>query len=216
MRILILGATGRTGKLLLQQALAGGYQVNTLLRDKNKVASHPDLIIFEGSPADKLLLAKAMEGCQAILSALNISRNSDFPWSALRTPPNLLSETAAHIIDLAPKHDITRAIVLSAWGAGNSRKEIPWWFRWLIDHSNIGIAYRDHEAQEELFEASALHFTVIRPVALTNSFKQKNVLVSVNGNPKPRLTISRGNAATFMISVLQENTFLREFPVISA
>ncbi|MEI9911535.1 MAG: NAD(P)H-binding protein [Bacteroidota bacterium] len=92
MRILILGATGRTGKLVAEQALQRGHTVHALVRDKNKVKlNHADLTLFEGQPADRAALANAMKGCEAILSALNISRTSDFPWAKLRSPKDFLS-----------------------------------------------------------------------------------------------------------------------------
>nr|WP_294949987.1 NAD(P)H-binding protein [uncultured Mucilaginibacter sp.] len=216
MKILLLGATGRTGKLLLQQALANGYEVNVLLRDKSKLdITHPNLQIFEGLPTDKAALDKAMQGCEAIVSALNISRTSDFPWANLRTPANFLSETAKCVIELAAKHNISRAIVTSAWGTGNTRNDIPWWFKLVIDYSNVGVAYRDHERQEGIFAASVLNYTILRPVGLTNSSKDKMVIASLNNEPKPRLTISRGNVACFMIKVLQQGLFIRQMPVIS-
>ncbi|MBD1362868.1 NAD(P)H-binding protein [Mucilaginibacter sp. ZT4R22] len=216
MRILILGATGRTGKILLQEAIAQGYEVNVLLRDKSKLnISHPTLRVFEGLPTDKPLLAAAMAGCEAILSALNISRTSDFPWAKLRTPANFLSETAECIIELAPLHNINRVILTSAWGTRDTREDIPWWFKWIIDNSNVGMAYRDHERQEELFSASTLNYTILRPAGLINSTKSKTVIVSLNNQPKPHLTISRSNVAKFMVHVLQDDLLLRQMPVIS-
>ena len=217
MRILILGATGRTGKLLLREALDNGYEVNVLLRDKSKLnIAHPTLRIFEGLPTDKPLLAKAMAGCEAILSTLNISRTSDFPWAKLRTPANFLSETAKCIIELAPLHNISRVIILSALGTGDTAKDIPWWFKWVIDNSNVGMAYRDHERQEELFAASALNYTIVRPAGLTNSAKSKRVIVSLNNQPRPRLTISRSDVAKFMLNVLRDDLLLRRMPAISS
>jgi uncharacterized protein YbjT (DUF2867 family) len=216
MKILLLGATGRTGKLLLQQALANGYEVNVLLRDESKLnITHPNLQIFEGLPTDKAALDKAMQGCEAILSALNISRTSDFPWAKLRTPANFLSETAKCVIELAAKHNISRVIVTSAWGTSDTRNDIPWWFKWVIDNSNVGVAYRDHERQEDFFAASVLNYTILRPVGLTNSAKSKKVIASLNNKPKPRLTISRSDVAGFMIKVLQQGLFIRQMPVIS-
>ena len=79
MRIFLLGATGRTGKLVMQQALQRDHIVHALVRDKSKVKlSHANLILFEGQPADKAALENAMKGCEAILSALNISRDQRF------------------------------------------------------------------------------------------------------------------------------------------
>jgi uncharacterized protein YbjT (DUF2867 family) len=214
MRVLILGATGRTGKLLLQEALSRGYTVNALVRDKSKVPAHSALTLFEGLPTDKAALNGAMAGCKAILSALNISRNSDFPWAKLRTPANFLSETAKIIIGLAPQHGISRVILTSAWGTNDTLKDIPWWFKWVIDNSNVGVAYRDHERQEDLFAASTLNYTIVRPVGLTNSSKIKTVVVSIDNNPKPGLTISRRDVAKFMVDALQGNLFLCQMPVI--
>ncbi|RWY53687.1 NAD(P)-dependent oxidoreductase [Mucilaginibacter gilvus] len=215
MKILILGATGRTGKLLLQEALQQGYEVNVLVRNRSRVPLHPALTVFEGSPADTNILNNAMKGCEAILSALNISRNSDFPWAALRTPPDFLSKIVALIIELAPQNNIARIIVISAWGTSDTRNDIPWWFKWVIEHSNVGVAYRDHERQEGLFAASALNYTIVRPAGLVNSIQSKPVIISLNNMPKPRLTISRGEVVKFMVQVLQDDLFLRQMPVVS-
>jgi len=215
MRILILGATGRTGKLLLQEALYNGYAVNVLLRDKNRLKiSHPLLNVFEGLPTDKYVLTQAMQGYEAVLSALNISRKSDFPRAKLRTPPALLSDTAELIIELAPQNNIRKVIVTSAWGVGDSWQYLPWWFRWLISHSNIGAGYTDHNRQEELLAASNLNYTAVRPVGLINSAKSKPVCVSFNNIPKPRFIISRKDVAKFMIYVLKNDSLGRKMPVI--
>ena len=188
-----------------------------MLRDKSKLkVSHPTLQIFEGLPTDKAQLDKAMQGCEAILSALNISRTSDFPWAKLRTAANFLSETAKCLAELAPKHRISRIIVTSAWGTKETYKYIPWWFKWVINHSNVGVAYRDHERQEDIFAASALNYTIVRPVGLINSSKSKKVITSLNNQPKPNLTISRGDVARFMIDVLTEGVFVKQIPTIFA
>ncbi|MEO6684433.1 MAG: NAD(P)H-binding protein [Dyadobacter sp.] len=214
-RILILGATGRTGRLLLRQALDRGYQVNVLVRIKNSFSPrHPNLKIFEGTPTNKTALTKAMENCEAVISTLNISRNSDFPWSKLRTPSNFLSETVSNIISLSSNLGISRVIVLSAWGVGDTANHIPRWFKWFIDHSNIGVAYRDHARQEELLALSALLYTVIRPVGLINSDKEKNTQVSLNNVPEPALTISRRNVANFIIETLEQDLYVFKMPVI--
>lgn len=215
-RILILGATGRTGKMLLKLALEKGYEVNVLVRDLNHFkVKHERLTIIEGNPLDQEILNEAMRDCRAIISTLNISRKSDFPWSELRTPENFLSETISRVIALSPLHGISRVIVLSAWGVGDSRKHIPGWFRWLIDHSNIGVAYRDHEAQEQLLAASGLEYTAVRPAALVNATRPTDVLVTFDNSPRPGLTISRFNVARFVLDILAENTHLRKTPVIS-
>ena len=214
MKVLLLGATGRTGKLILQQLLQRGFTVNVLVRDKSKVKTiTQSLTIFEGSTLDADTLGTAMAGCEAIISALNISRKYDFPWSALRTPVNFLSATMKNIIPLAAKHQIKRIIIISAWGVSETRKDIPTWFRWIIDNSNISPAYKDHELQEQILAATDLYWTWIRPVGLTN-FGLKPVKVSFNNTPKPSLFISRKSVAAFTVEALEQTGFIQLAPTI--
>lgn len=216
MKILILGGTGRTGAFLVDEALKQGYTINILLRDKSKWQHNSTAItLFEGTPTDKAALQQAMQGCEAILSTLNISRTSDFPWAPLRTATDFLSASMKNIIELAGELQINRLIITTAWGVNKTKKDVPGWFRWVIDHSNVAYPYRDHELQETLLQQSALNFTVVRPVGLTNSLNNKLVQATINNQPKPHLTVSRQNVARFMMKVLQQDLYLRQFVTVS-
>jgi putative NADH-flavin reductase len=216
MRILLLGATGRTGKFLLRQALEHGHIVHALVRDKQKIPFQKyNLTVFEGTPSDKAALDKAMKGCEAVLSALNISRKYEFPWAGLRTPTDFLSVTMKNIIELSEMNHIRRIVFISAWGVSETKKDLPGWFRWLVDHSSLRYQYHDHERQEKLIQNSTLDWTAVRPVFLTNSRIQKEIIVSENNEPKPHLYISRRNLAAFMLQVLEKNLYLCEAPVVS-
>ncbi|QCX01667.1 SDR family oxidoreductase [Aggregatimonas sangjinii] len=185
MRILVLGATGRTGKRIVAYALAQGYQVNCLVRDVDRIAAKPNLNRIEGSTTITTDVQHALQGCSAIVSALNISRTSDFPFAPLRTPKEFLSKTMANVISVANKNGIKRIVSCSAWGVADTRKDIPFWFRWMIDFSNIKYAYRDHERQEALLEKSAMEWTIVRPVGLTNGRKDQKIIESIQNFPKP-------------------------------
>lgn len=216
MHILILGATGRTGRILLPEALARGHKVTVLVSHKGMLKIDPDLAeVFEGTPLNKFTLSDAMCDCDAVLSTLNISRISDFPWARLRTSKDFLSASMKHVIEAANENDIKRIIILTAWGVAETKKHIPFWFRWLIDNSNIRYPYRDHARQEELLKESDTNWTVVRPVALTDSEKSKDIKVTLNNEPKPSLTISRRNVALFMLDVLEQNLYNKQSPVIS-
>jgi len=202
MNILLLGATGRTGKHALAYALEKGHQVSILVRNPERIAPQPNLLIFEGDPANRIDLQRAMEGCRAVISVLNISRTSDFPWAALRTPKTFLSNAMHKVIGLAKQNNIKRLVFCSAWGVEDSRKEIPFWFRWTIDYSNIKYAYLDHGRQEELVTQSGLDYTIVRPVGLTDFNKKLSITQSEHNLPKPNLLISRKAVALFMVDCL--------------
>ncbi len=217
MNILLLGATGRTGKLVLQLALEAGHEVNCLVRRPEKVKNrHDSLKVFQGNTQDKHDIIKAIQGCDAIISVLNISRTSDFPWAPLRTPKDFLSKTMNQLISVAHEQGLTRIVVCSAWGVAETKADLPGWFRWFIDNSNIGVAYRDHERQEVLLEASSLDWTIVRPVGLTNSKKPEQVIESQNNQPKPKLLISRLSVAKYMVDSLSKEENLKKKLVISS
>lgn len=200
----------------MEQALARSHCVHALVRDPAKMTTrHHELRLFTGSPLDKDCLQKAMQGCEAILSALNISRTSDWPWARLRTPVNFLSTVMQYLIELAPQQGINRIIFISAWGVAETRQDIPGWFRWFIENSNIRYPYADHERQENLVQQSSLDWTGIRAAGLTHFKNKKQVLVSFHNQPPPRLTISRNNLASFMLDTLEQNLYSRQLPVVS-
>nr|WP_294793521.1 NAD(P)-binding oxidoreductase [uncultured Mucilaginibacter sp.] len=215
MRVLLLGATGRTGKHVLTHLLKAGHVVNAVVRDKTKLNNNGQLHVFESDDINKTILKHAMQGCEAIISMLNISRTSDFPWAKLRTPKTFLSDAMANIIAVAEEAGIKKVVVCSAWGVHETKKDIPTWFRWLIDYSNIGVAYLDHERQELLLRQSKLDFTIVRPVGLTNSTKEKQVQVSQNNSPKPKMMVSRKNTGAFFVQLLSNTSYSRHAIVIS-
>lgn len=215
MKVCLLGATGRTGKHILQQLLDHEHSVTVVVRNVHKLSvTSGKLTVIEGTPLDKLALAKAVQDCDAVISALNISRNSDFPWSALRTPKHFLSTVMQMLIELCEQYGVQRMIVISAWGVADSWKEIPGWFRWMVDKSNIGYAYKDHAVQEELLKQSLLQWSILRPVVLTNSKKAKAVRVSFQNQPRPGLFISRGNLAAFIVQILEQHQYICQTPVV--
>ena len=214
-KILILGATGRTGKHALVVALQKGYLLNVLVRDASKIKPASNLSVFVGNTTNKDDLMKAAFGCSAVLSVLNISRTSDFPWATLRTPKTFLSDTMKNCIDAAQVLGIKRMVVCSAWGVAETANDVPLWFRLTIRYSNIGLAYAGHEHQEKLLVASNRSCTIVRPVGLTNAKGAESIRISFENHPRPHLTISRRSVARFMVEAINTRSLIGKLPVIS-
>ncbi|MEM8926974.1 MAG: NAD(P)H-binding protein [Bacteroidota bacterium] len=216
MKTLLLGATGRTGNLVLEAALGKGYEVSCLVRDAKTIQPQKGVAVHEGNPMNKADLERAIKGCDAIINVLNVSRKSDFPWSPLRSPKNLISATIAQVVEIAERTKIKRIVTCSAWGARETKKDIPLWFRTLIERSNIGVAYADHERQEDLLEKSSMDWTIVRPVGLTNSKNHQKVLESFYNVPKPNLTISRNTLAKYLVNCIEKEDLIHKKVVVSA
>lgn len=217
-KIAVLGATGRTGMWIVKEALQRGYAVNALVREQSSLnIEHNDLAIIKGTPTATVDLIRVMEGCDAVLSALNISRKNEWwLWSELSSSPTFLSDVAIKMGKVAHEMGLKRCLVVTAWGTGETKADIPGWFRFFINATKIGVTYRDHERQEAVLEKSGLDWTIVRPVGLTNDTDDKPIGVLLESKTaKPaKMMISRRMVAQFMLDALEEHTYIHQKPII--
>jgi putative NADH-flavin reductase len=76
MNVLIFGATGGTGRSLVQQALAQGHVVTAFARDPEKIrARHENLRVVQGDILDYNSVEAAVTNQDAVVSALGVR-----PW----------------------------------------------------------------------------------------------------------------------------------------
>ena len=200
---------------MLKEALEKGYQVNCLARKSERIEKVDGLKIFEGDPINEDDLNRAVSGCSCVISVLNISRKSDFPWARLRTPKTYLSNVMSNLIPIANYHKVKRISICSAWGVAETKNDIPKWFKWLISSSNIGLAYKDHERQERIVSDSDIDWTIVRPVGLTNSKRKEQIKETFGNAPKPGILISRKSVATYLLESLENDLLIKRKVVIS-
>jgi len=74
-------------------------------------------------------------------------------------------------ISLAQEVGLKKIVLCSAWGRG----DIPQWFKWLMEHSNIRFTYEDHERQESLLLNSSVDWTIVQPTSLTNAQAKRDL-----------------------------------------
>jgi putative NADH-flavin reductase len=135
MKILLLGATGRTGKQIIQEAIKRGHKISAIARDPEKLKGF-DINITQGTPYDYETVEKAISSCDAVINTLNISRKSDYPWASLAAPEDLISKSASNALKAMEKIGIKRFIALSTIGAGCSWKTSPWILKFIVSISN--------------------------------------------------------------------------------
>ncbi len=70
MKVLVLGATGGTGRLIVREAVAKGYEVVALVRSKANAAGLTGAELVEGDGRDEAALTRAIAGCDAVVSSL--------------------------------------------------------------------------------------------------------------------------------------------------
>ncbi|MDJ1497284.1 NAD(P)H-binding protein [Cytophagaceae bacterium DM2B3-1] len=214
-RILIFGATGRTGQLIVEYALAKGYSITALVRNPEKLTITSErLTIYKGSPTSLEDVQKAMAGCNYVISALSALSVKDSFSFKLITPPKTLEKSIGNAIKAMNEYGIRRIVTLSSIGVGDSYSYAPWFMRWVIRLTNFKIVFADHNEQELLIQQSALDWIIARPVGLTNTTNQGKLVVSYHATPSP-FKISRMLVAKFMVDQLNQDVFLYKAPILS-
>jgi putative NADH-flavin reductase len=208
MKVVILGATGRTGRELVKQALELGHDVTAFVRDAAKMGiRHERLSVVEGNMLDAESLLRAIEGQDAVLSALG---------SPGLGPSTDLSQGTANIISAMGSAGVKRLIFESTIGIGDSAGHASWLARKFFFPVVLKNVFADKEIQERYIKASSLDWTIVRPARLTNGRRQSRYRVGdeIDQNATAT-TISRADTAEFMLRQLTDDTFVRKTPGIS-
>lgn len=214
-RILILGATGRTGKLALEYALEQGYAVTVLVRNPDKISLRSDkLTIIKGQPTNIQDIQKAMKNCDYVINVLSALLEKDSISFKKIDPPHTLEKTIYNVIECMREYGIKRIISLTSIGVGNSYKYAPWFMKLFIKISNFKIVFADHNKQEQLLQNSNLDWTIARPVGLNNNETLGKLVVDYDKTPKP-FKMSRKQLAKFMIDNLETTEFIHKTPILS-
>ena len=211
MKILVLGATGRTGKIFAQLATAKNHQVTAIIRNK-KDAILPRVNYIEGLPTDEQLLTKTLQGMDAVVVSLNINRTTDNPFAKVVSPLTLISDSVKALIPAMQRNNVKRLITVSASGVGDSWKDMPLIARLFIRSTNIMRAYEDHDRQEQAVRQSKLDWTIVRPVMLND--KVSDAYKAAIGKPTSG-SISRKGVARFILDALESGKFVRDTVTLS-
>lgn len=158
MKLAVFGGTGRTGRLIVAQALAAGYKVKVLARDPDKLAPAFGLEFIKGDVLDGGRVMATLTGCDAAVIALGIVKG---------TPQEVCSRGTDLILQAAAKLGVRKVVAISSLGVGDSRQDLPWVFR-IVAGLLLKKVLKDKAVQEERIQASSLDWTIVRPAALTD------------------------------------------------
>jgi uncharacterized protein YbjT (DUF2867 family) len=185
MNLLILGATGRTGRLVVEQALAAGHTVTALVRSPEKLTiRNSRLRVVAGRATDAADVARALEGADAILSTLG-GRGS------------VIMDSTRAIVEAAHQTGLMRVVVLSSFFVERDRLgAVPR----LLTRVAMGSVIKDKSAGEQLLRQSDLDWTIIYASLLKDGPVSESVELLPEG-AKRRISdrISRSDVAAWMV-----------------
>jgi putative NADH-flavin reductase len=204
LNILIVGATGGTGRELVMQSLEEGHYVTALVRNPKKlIADHRNLTVVKGNVLNFSDVENAVKGKDAVLSALGYKQ-----WFIKAT---ILSEGTQNIITAMEKHGVKRFVCETSLGVGDSWGKLGLYYTLFVIPFITYFYFKDKARQEQLIKQSSLDWIIVRPGQLTNGNKRGKYRHGTDlGNYILTFRISRADVADFMLKQLTDNTYLRK------
>ncbi|PSL46372.1 putative NADH-flavin reductase [Chitinophaga niastensis] len=211
MKLLIFGATGGTGRQLVEQALMQGHTVTAFARNPAGLQlQHPQLKVLQGDVMDYRSIEPAMRGQDAVLSALGKPANKT---------GTVRSEGTRNIIRAMEQTGVKRFVCQTSLGYGDSRKvleQTPFIFRNIIVPFLLKKGFADHALQEKYIKDSQLDWVIVRPGNLTDGNRTGEYRYGFAATDKSlKVKVSRADVADFMLKQLTDNTWLHKTPGIS-
>ncbi|ADH62699.1 NmrA family protein [Allomeiothermus silvanus DSM 9946] len=208
MKVVVFGASGRTGKLLVEQALAAGHEVTAFVRDPSKLGiRHERLRVVQGKLEETEKVEQAIAGQDVVFSAVGPVRGER---------KDIMELAAKQILSAMKKHGLRRLVTLTGAGVpqpGDQPKIFDRLMRFLLGVLAKDVL-QDSIRHAELVRDSGLDWTIVRVPVLTDGPARGNYrigMVGVNSGAR----ISRADVAAFMLKAATDKEMIGKAPVIS-
>ena len=208
-KINVFGATGGTGKQVVEQALASGYEVVAYARNPSKLSiTNEHLLIVQGELSDAASIENAVAVADAVISTLG-------PRGGSKNKP--LTYGMQNIIAAMKKQGVHRLIITSTISAKDPNDKPEFRARFLVGlvKRTMNDAYEEIVSVAEAVRASDLDWTIVRLTMLNNKPKSGKVRAGYLGRGEVGSGISRADIADFMLSQIEDVKYVRQAPAIS-
>lgn len=208
MKIAVFGGGGRTGRFLIEQALAEGHQLAVLARNPERLGlTHEHLRVIVGDAADPAAVAQTVMGSEAVISLLGPTRGQE---------PFTISRAYDHILAAMRQHGVRRLVITAGAGVGDpldapglADRLVGWLLR-IMARS----VYEDMLQAVAKVRASDLDWTVARAPMLSDGPTPGEVRAGYLGKGVG-MRLNRQDFARFVLQQLTSTQYLRQAPVVS-
>jgi putative NADH-flavin reductase len=203
MRIAIFGASGRTGRQLVEQAVAKGHQVTAIVRNPDGLPSdlHRAVRLVKADVMNPDSIAPTLADADAVVSALS---------GPGRTPSSIWSESTGSIVQAMREASVRRYIAITG-SMLDATGDSPF-FRYIakpIARRMLKGSANDMRRAEQLIHESGLEWTIIRAPRLTDKPGRGRYRVAFERNVPREFSLPRADLATCTLAVLADDATIR-------
>lgn len=206
--VLVLGATGPTGRQIVSQATSRGHDVTAFVRSRERARDLIGAKVMVGDVTKEAELREAVKGCDAVISALGTAAS---PFREV----HLLSSAAKALVGAMKAEGVSRLVCITGIGAGDSRGHGGFAFDKLIYPLLLSKVYADKDRQEAIVRDSGLDWVLVRPSILNDKETHRTVRMLTDLSDFHGGSISRADVAKFVLEQLRSDTWLRRTPLIT-
>ena len=203
MKVIVFGATGKTGRHVVTTALERGHQVTAFGRSVEHLEIDNDALgMFKGDVFDTEVVSEAMAEHDGAIVCLGSSGLGD---------KTTLAKGTEVIVSAAVERGSDRLVVLSAAGVDASWSQIPWSSR-LLFRTMLRNVFADHHEQEAIVKESPLDWTIVRAAVL----KDDPPTGHIASNTAKITKINRADVASCLVDQLESSDNSRQAISITA
>ena len=215
MRVLVIGGSGQTGRLVIDEALQRGHKITALVRDPSALSAKEGLNIVKGTPVELSNVESAFNAVQGDIPAAVIVTLS----SPREKGTRVMADAHENLVAAMNRRGVSKIATMSSFGVGSSFANITVIMRWAISNTGLGHSFADHNHVEKILKTSGLNFVLLKPARLTTA---KAASVRFLGDDGKGLGvfaglggISRASVAVCLVDAVEKPTWDRSTPVIS-
>lgn len=215
--VLVIGATGGSGRAAVEALLAGGHRVTAFSRSASKLAGlSPRLRTIDGDAMDAAQVERAIAGHDAVVVTLGITESPVRVrvFGPRATPLDVRSAGTRNVIEGMKRHRVRNLVVQSSYGVGDSRDKLGFGDR-LIFALLLAPQIADTEVQEQLVRESGLDWVLVQPVHLTDGAGDDVAFASADAETR-QMRISRRTVGRFLARAVAERGWVGRTVALSA
>ena len=203
MNVLVVGAGGKTGNLVVDRALAAGHTVTAFVHSPDYTP--PGVRVIVGDAGNATDVRNAVSGQDAVIDTLG----GKTPYKATE----LETSGARNLVSAMQTEGVRRLVVVSMMGMGDSAEQAPFWYEHLLLPLYLRGAREDKAGMESQVQSSGLDFVIARPPLLSDDPAHGSYAVVPAGTEAHKIT--RADLASFLVDQLQSNAHLGQAIVVA-
>jgi putative NADH-flavin reductase len=207
MKIVIFGASGHIGRILVTRALENGYNVTAFVRNPKTITiKNKNFSIYVGDIQNYTQVADAIKGNAAVISVVGNKTRS-----ALFKSHTGISDGVEHIVKAMKQQKVKRLLFVTSFGL-NESMFLP---EKIFIRTVLRNIFEQMPRQEKMISQSGLDYTIVRPARLTDQTTIGEYKAEEDFYIGPFSHISRAAVADFLLKQLESKKFFYKTVTLS-